>query len=460
MFRRMICLLCLLVLLCSTAQAASQKQLHSYNFDLSLSLNAESFPLSSRARARGYAELVNRLGVKGNLTWYEKQQSFDLNAALFFTDKPDVSLDLRLYGTPERVFATSSLLGNQTVMFNMSALLEFAVKTKNTLGVPLPYLALLYPYTTEYALRGLSDAWTEVVGTLSGSGKVTRDQLEEISTRWDNVLNEDAYLNIYRSALAEGSSAPQAVDEEFANLPYYLTEYVAKGKALRYQIKRKTETWKTSDKTVLYSRKKSGDSLEWAIRLPATENRYLPSASFSSLLKDGKLDFSFAASYLREEEQEDETYPANLLSLSAEGTALPEQLPAQSDFSLSLSLLGAVMPYYSFQIQGNTKEDGAVSVSFCKPFSEDKEPVPILSVGGSLQAVEAASVPRFSKKLVDQSFNLFSFNENRLASFEAAIIRPLVKGVLRFVAEAPAVACQSFLDDLNDMGLLDVLLAQ
>ena len=55
-------------------------------------------------------------------------------------------------------------------------------------------------------------------------------------------------------------------------------------------------------------------------------------------------------------------------------------------------------------------------------------------------------------------FNAFSFNEQKLANFKSRVLPPLVKNIFSFVAAAPTSACQSFLDDLTDIGLLDMLL--
>ena len=56
------------------------------------------------------------------------------------------------------------------------------------------------------------------------------------------------------------------------------------------------------------------------------------------------------------------------------------------------------------------------------------------------------------------SYNVFSFNEQKLGEFTDKVLPPLVRSVFSFVAAAPTSACQSFLDDLTDIGVLDMLL--
>ena len=55
-------------------------------------------------------------------------------------------------------------------------------------------------------------------------------------------------------------------------------------------------------------------------------------------------------------------------------------------------------------------------------------------------------------------YNIFSFNEESLADFTGKVIPAAVRNVISFVAAVPTAACQSLLDDLTDIGLLDMLL--
>ena len=57
--------------------------------------------------------------------------------------------------------------------------MAFSVKSQNTLNLPLPYLAFLYPYCTEYAFRALSKPWDEIIAPSRETGVVTVGQFEE-----------------------------------------------------------------------------------------------------------------------------------------------------------------------------------------------------------------------------------------------------------------------------------------
>ena len=97
-------------------------------------------------------------------------------------------------------------------------------------------------------------------------------------------------------------------------------------------------------------------------------------------------------------------------------------------------------------------------LSLCKPESDEDTPVEILRCTGTLLPRETEEVPDYRKKSLDDVYNVFSFNEESLADFRNQVIPHLVRSVMSFVEEAPTSACQSFLDDLTDTGLLDMLL--
>ena len=62
------------------------------------------------------------------------------------------------------------------------------------------------------------------------------------------------------------------------------------------------------------------------------------------------------------------------------------------------------------------------------------------------------------RKSLEGTYNVFSFNEQTLAAFTDKVLPSLIRSVFPFVAAAPTSACQSFLDDLTDSGILDMLL--
>ena len=527
MLKRLFCLLLALLLIPFSLCAAAEEQakVHALQFDLAFSLDAESFPALSRARVRGYQELLDRTRLQGTVVWSDGSGSMDLNASFFFTDKPETAIPFRLYGTEERLCLTSPLLNDETVLFNMSAFMEYALKVKSTLNIPLPWLAFCYPYTTKHALRGPVEVWNKVIRKVTKSMKINTDRLQKLTDRWDEKLQSDQFLNIWINALASGSTAPEAVEMELFDFPFYFRDNVWAGHRLRVEIGEGTETWKNRQGQTLFNREQTDHSDSWVLSLPASQNGYIPYLSWSDSTAEQTRSFSLNASWKREakapaaeeggseaadkeeggsgesdsegaysedsyseegyseegysEEYSEEYYeeyagesgeeseydeggsslwPDCLLELTAEGKDLPVSLPADSAFTFSADLSGALFPDGAFTLLGETKKDGSLSVSLCKPSAGEDPQTVILKCEGTLVPFEPETVPAFEDNFHEGSFSLFSFNEEKLAAFKKQVFPSLLQGLVRFVAEAPAPACQSFLDDLTDAGLLEMLL--
>ena len=501
MFRRILCLLCAALIIawivpsCSDSAAGSI----SYDFDLTFHLNADSFPELLRSRAEGYASLINRLGLRGTVSWNTVTQCADLEATLYYADNSSLSYPFRLYGSRSRVFFTSPLINNEIILLNMAALMEFSIKAKNTLGVPLSYAALLYPYTTTSAFEGLARAWQEVIGTFTKSGQVTVNQFLELSELWVDQLQSNGLLTWWISGLASGSDAPSVVEAEMNNLPFYY-EKVTGGNPLSVSISHGSEIWANASGDTLFSRLESDGLQSVSLSLPESENGYIPDFSFTHHYNDQTSSFEIDASIHRdpsaisadnisgEESDLDSSYdtyghddygntgykddeddlgwgsidsdaPDVMLDFHASGSGFPRSLPAESDFSLSVSVVGALYPDYAFIINGATKKDGVVTLSLSKPLSNNPAQAEIFRCTGTfVPASEAKYVPDYMHETLGDIFNAFSFNEQKLANFKSRVLPPLVKNVFSFVAAAPTSACQSFLDDLTDIGLLDMLL--
>lgn len=520
MFRRLLCLLCVLLLIPVIPAVAEEAAAgnFSYDFDLTFHLDADTFPELIRTRAASYASLVNRLGLRGNISWSSITHSMDLDATLYYTDNQSLSYPFRIYGTKSRIFITSPLINNEVILLNMTALVEFALKAKNTLGVPLPYFALLFPYSTESAFSSVMEEWQNTIGSFSESGEVFPEQFRHMSDFWIEQLMNNTRLNWWIMALSTGSEAPVAIETELENLSNYAS-YVTNGEPVSVTVAPGTEIWQNAAGDTFFSRQESDGSFSMILSLPASENGYVPDLSIVRQNNGQTFSFDIAASVRRdasavpaetsaedvsyekpvadesesnadydedyaiypeeyEEYSENESYggygtyggyrglnaseadlPDILLDFRAGGTGLPAALPADSHFSLSLSILGAIYPNYAFRIEGETKKDGAVTLSMSKPQSGSSDPSEILRCTGTfLPAAEPKNVPDYMQKSMEGTFNVFSINEQKLPAFTKAVIPPLVRSIFSFVAAAPTAACQSFLDDLTEIGILDMLL--
>ena len=266
-----------------------------------------------------------------------------------------------------------------------------------------------------------------------------------------------------------------------------------------------SETWKNAAGDTLYAREESDAGLSVQLSLPASGNGYVPGLSYDEnrttvdtlsfslsafLVRDpsaadeteaeaaetdaydpdsdwGDVDSWDEYGYDEDDEDEDdlwwddseEDFPDLLIEFHADGTGLPLALPADSAFVLSASVMGALYPDYGFSLNGETKKDGAVTLSLTKPSDPGGTPVTILQCAGTfVPSVEPIVVPDYMQESLENMYNVFSFNEQKIAAFRSKVLPPLVRSIFSFVAAAPTSACQSFLDDLTDTGMLDMLL--
>ena len=481
MIRRLLCLICAVLLLFSAPAASAQQETdgrYSFDFDLKFTLEAGSFPALLQSRVSGYAELVNRLALRGSIAWSDKTESMEMDADLYYTDNPSLSYPFRLYGTRSRLFLTSPLINNQILFMNQSSLLEFSAKAKSTLGIPLPYLAFLYPYTTEVAFAGMAGAWNKSIKTFKKSGAVTDKRLRKLSERWADQLSSDPLLQRWIMALADGSQAPAVVEAEMNSLPDYV-KTVTGYKKVSVIIEPGSQLWRSSSGDTLFTRRESEDSLSLVLSLPASENGYVPCLSWDSSHDGSCSSFTLAASlrldpaYAEQdgsafrEEGEDADYeyedlssrPECLLDISASGSGFPRELPADSSFEISASVQGAVYPNFALRLQGETRKDGSVSVSFLNAESGGNDSAEILRCAGTFLPSVPKDVPDYMLEPLDNVYSIFAFNEERLADFTKNVVPLLVRSLFSFVEAAPTSACQSFLDDLTEIGLLDMLLS-
>ena len=503
MMKRVLCALCALCLVLTALPALSEDSSGSYSFDFDLvfSLNAEAFPAALRARAAGYAALAERIGLKGNLAWTTETASMELDATLYYLDKPSLTYPFRIYGTESRIFITSPLINNEVLLLNNAALMEFCVKAKNTLGLPLPYLAFLLPICTNRAFLGLHTSWQETIGPYARSGEVPQGAFMELSEKWIVQLMENTELQRWISALANGSKSPSIVEEEFSNLPYYY-ESVTRGQPLLVRQQENAETWQDSLGNTLFSREESDTARSMDATLTPSGNGYIPSAHYRLSTEGERLSLSLqadaakstavqpapapaenadafapadagsaspageydeeydveGAAYGAYGEDEEEPIPDRLLFLSVDVDNFPLALPAEGSFSVETQLLGALFPNFSVRLLGETKKDGSVLLAALKPDNGETEPVEISRCSGTLVPAQARAIPDYQQKDLTDTYNIFSFNETSLESFSRKVLPPLIRSVFTFVEEAPTAACQSLLDDLTDAGLLDFLL--
>ena len=447
----------------SYSEEVRDSSVYSYDFDLGFHLNPDGFPPRVRSHIRGYSDLLDVIRMKGNLTWSDETGSLDLDLNIIPLTNPSAKIAMHFFGIPEHICMSSSLLGDEIIWFQNYVLMEFALKSWNNLHLPLQYLALLFPYVTENAFQKLVKDWTETVGRITVSQNIPKEKLEKVSDLWAGTLQEDQRLIYWITGLSVLSEDHMILDEEINKLPEYLLQNVSGNRDISVQVKDGETIWTNHEKQVLYRESAGGNS--WSYTLPVTENGYIPCLSCESASSGGLSRITINGSYHMADEDKDtgrypEGQPASLLDFSLDIRDLPEKWPADSSFSAALNVIGSLLPNFDIKMKGETKENGELIISVYDLSDKSAGTESVLICSGSIVPVSPGTVPEYSTAELTRHLNVFSVNDKTVSEFSGKIRRPLITGILNLLDEMPASACQSVMDDLEEYGLVNILLGE
>ena len=82
----------------------------------------------------------------------------------------------------------------------------------------------------------------------------------------------------------------------------------------------------------------------------------------------------------------------------------------------------------------------------------------VLQVFGTVIPRQLEAAPSYWEGDFVEYTNLFSVNDSSLRELAGRAAKPLLQGILDFLIEVPASACQSVMDDLTSSGLLSMAL--
>ncbi len=451
----------LLICSCVPACGEAPSDVVSYDFDFHVRLNADVFSPRLRNHMQGYADLLNMLELKGNIIWNNASGSLDLTGELIPTGNPSAAISFRFFGLPDYLCLSSPLLGDEIIWFQNYSLMEFALKAWNTLHVPLQYPALLHPYVTENAFSRLAEAWWNRIGAGEKTRTIAYSKIKALSADWESIIKDDSRLYYWYTAVAAEKDTHSVVSSEFAFLPAYLTDVVARKGNLTVRVSQDTTVWQNRSGQTLYSRTDTGDAFSEVWTLPTTISGFVPFLSFSKSVSDSGISCSLQGSYdLDEASSSESPYPKSLLQFSLEASGLPRTWPADASFSANAAVSGALLPNFVFSVESQCTANGSFSLGFSSPIRKENGPEEFLSCYGSVVPVAPVSVPDYHAEELIQYTNIFSVNDRTLAEFVNTVDRPLFMGLLDFLNELPASGCQSVMDDLEDYGILDMIAIQ
>ena len=428
-----------------------------YQFDFTVRLNTEALSPAIRERARGYADLMEALRFEGSYVKSMTHDFFDLRLKVSPVHRSAKPISFYLHGSRDLMYLNSSLLEEKTIVLNHQSLLEFCTKIYNHMGIPLQHLAYLYPFTYEYNLEMPKEDFLWIRRRADEQGFISAKSVKHISNGWSYRLEKDPPTQVFINSAGLGSG----YEEAFLAVAYELPEYFWESVVMEQGIQiirdkaRNKETWRavTGDflKTI-----NGNDYQEISVILPKMKAGYVPSLFAMHLVNDNWQTARVSAQLLSTDEHSDD-----LFDLQASYTSLPVSWPANCQSLVNVSLKGGMVPNIGFSVFLTGEKDGHFTVRFRKPSPEDEPGEVMATLDGFLQPMEGdVQVRVFNLSDGDGGLELFNSNDASFGPFISDITRPVIKGALEFLVGVPASSCQTIIDDLQEAGVLSVLLGE
>lgn len=409
-------------------------------FSLKAQLTPSAFSVDSNAQKTlsGLAQLLDAITLEGTID-LSFTGSFDLRAVLSLYNLPETRTDLRVFGTDSHWCVQSSLFGDETLMINLLALLEFSIKAYSHLDIPLQRAALLAtPYVHTSAFEALASAWNQVIGAQEGPRTISREEVLSLAAQLAEIAGSDRAFRYWVQAVALESGYDETIMEIMQALPEWAEEIIDPS-GLVISVKGSTETWRTGSTTLFTRTVESGLDV-WSLTLPPLPGSFTLAAS--GQCRGAEQSFTLTIT------EEDDT----LLDASLQAVSLPQALPVSGPFSLTLSLTGSVAGEGTHLVLEGDGDGGQVSLALRQADAE----TPMVTLTGQLLPCEPASTPSFTAADTT-GINLLSLNDTTLAELMGSILEPLARGALPLLVHAPAAGVQSLMDLLSDTGILSML---
>lgn len=385
-------------------------------------------------------ELLDILTLEGSYALHD--DSFDLHTNLQLERAEETRTDLYLYGVPSRWYLQSSLLGDQTALFDMVSALEFGIKINAHMDIPLQNLFLLLPYVHQSAFAAMTDAARPILFARETTRSVSKSRLLTLCDTLNELARTDRAFTYWLQSVASLTDDPEGVTESvlsiFAGLRDWLNRRVEDG--LSITVKGQTETWKLR-RITLYERTWDETSEHMHFSLPDLPNGTSWEVDYTLQRADGTADMLLTVDAVMEDD-------SPLLHMTLQGSALPQALPVHAPFALQLSLTYRDAEEVQLWAQG---EGNNGSVTLCLT---DKQGTRLGINGTVLPWVPEVWPDHVSD--TPEAWAIFSLYEQTLADFTGQIARPMLLGAIPLLAHAPVKVCTVLMDLATQAGLFEI----
>ena len=422
-----------------TVAAADTPAMEAHSYTLRFTMNPDAYPAADQPIVSGLADMLNMLTVSG--TYTTDGTAFDNDMILQLGSHKDTATALRIYGYPDRWWVESNLLGDELLLINNVALLEFGMKAYTHMNMPLQYpLLLINPYVHTSAFEWIAPEWQSTFGG-SGSRTIAFDDLYSLACYISENGEVDRAFLFWVYALTRESGFEYDVLDALYFLPDWV-EGVVDPEGIVITVDGNTETWMNGEE-MLFTRTVDGEDESWMLTLPMSDTGHIVEASFDQT--ETKLSFTLIVTAYD---------PGDTLHVAVEMTQSGEAFPASGTTTLSVDMTGTmVVSPVSLRLSSIT--DGS---SFIITQSDAVTGMPMLTVSGTQTKAVPAETGVWTMRASDEGVNILSVNDASLASFLGTIIGPMVQGAWPLLVHLPASTFASAYDLLNQYGVLDIVI--
>lgn len=439
LFKRMTALLLCLCLFAPCLASADNAR--AVSFTLAAEIHPAAYPAQDQPLMEGLKDLIGMIDLEG--TFQYDDDCMDLSFDLLMDGDEDTRTDVRLYGTESTWAAQSSLLGDEQVIFHLTALLEFCMKAYFHLEVPLQRIGLVVtPYVHTDGWRTLVNLWKPVMETEEGSRVIPRENVLALMRSIAAEAEVDRAFTYWVMATATESGYDESIRAVMSTLPEWADSFLGE-EGVTITVDGDNQTWTTGGVTLFTQTVQDG----WttlSLSLPVSPDGYLVSAFLS--LKDNDITCNLDARL--DITLEDES----ILDLRLNADNLPQVIPASSPFSLTWDVTGDAVPEgYHIRFDGQS-DNGAFTLHQLDAATGETM---LTLTGTALPAQVTSPLNWQNADLTGTAF--FSVSDVTLSNFVASVMKPMIKGMLPLLVKAPIEACQALMDLVCDKGIFDLL---
>ena len=425
------------------------------DFDFILRLHPEALSGEMAKQAEGYAALLSALRFRGSFVRSKINDVFNLELSIIPTDSRAGAISVRIHGAQDLMFVESSLLGEKSVALSNSSLLNFCSKMSEHLGVPLQYIAMLLPYTWVYYLGLPIQDWNGMVESMDENGVISKEAVHYLWECWAYRLKHDEPLRIFTDTLTKDSDAEEAFRGILAEIPDYFEKTVAQEQEIRVLREGDKVIWRAASGDFFTE---TNTDTRWALdlNLPEMQCGYQPVMNLETIRENNRQSGRVRIQMLNTSGMQED-----LVRLEASYTSFPLTWPDNAQSLFGVSLTGALLPNIGFSVYVASEENGHVKAEVRKPTVNMEPGAVMLTAEGDVTVKGGdTTIEEFSLRDLEGALDVLVANDSTIRAFLPDIAMPMIEGILHFLVGVPTSACQTIMNDLEKLGIVNLLMGE